>query len=287
MITHETLPSRMIAGTAPPAIGSLGENGGFLLDTDPGQAVVLPAESPILNSIGKSFSVDDFSEARTPVSLGTFDLGSFRTEISVSDMAIKMPGMGYRVPVELFALRAVLNTCAGVEQRINPEVDDYYAYLTVQHSTVTKGFAKRGLGAHSDSIQGPRIQPKQPIEHGYVIADRDPTRFFTHSFDLSGLDPDLDWLGSEIKEQADVHRSLRLGLGELALFDAYTIHAGVPSETDGRRTFVRLLYSVRQFDRLGNTVNRLFDYSGWDFKPRPIPSGLHGMPVEISPQKEA
>ena len=288
MSNHELLPSRMINGTAPPARQSIGDNGGFSLDaSDIHRHVPLPLSSPIIDSIGQDFSVDKFSVARTPVSLGIFDLSDFQTEISVSDMAIKMPGTEYRVPYEFAALRGILAACARVEENINPEADDYFAYLTVQHSPVTKGFAKRGEGAHSDSIQGPRIQPKVPAEHGYVIADRDPTRFYTHPFDLTDLDPNIDWLGTAIKEQADESRSMRLKIGELALFDAYTIHSGVPSSSDGSRTFMRLLYGVRKFDRLGNTVNTLFDYSDWTFQPRPIPDGLRGMPKTLSAQPEA
>jgi len=156
-------------------------------------------------------------------------------------------------------------------------VDEYYAYLTVQHAPVRSGEIKRGEGAHSDSIQGRRIQPKVAIEHGYTATSHDPTRFFTHGFDLSGLDPDRHWLNAAFAAQTDTNRSIRLRPGDIALFDAYSIHEAVPASETTMRTFFRLIFSVREFDRLGNTVNDLFDYS-WNFQPRPVPSDLIGLP---------
>ncbi len=51
--------------------------------------------------------------------------------------------------------------------------------------------------------------------------------------------------------------------------DAYAVHtaAQVTIETD--RTFVRLSYSVRKFDRLGNSHNPFFDYT-WDMVERDV-----------------
>lgn len=268
---------RLAAGIAPDSVPLLGENGGYTFSADTSDVPALPHSSPILEAIHTPFTVDGFSGARTPLVIGRAVLADLPEKISIADMPVKWPGLGYRVPVELMGLRGLLSQCAATEAAINPRADDYFAYLTLQRAVVHQGGVKRGEGAHSDSVQGPRIQPKVAIEHGYTATDRDPTRFFTHGFDLTGLDPDKDWLNTAFEAQANRSQSVRFNPGEIVLFDAYTIHEAVPAAATGMRTFVRLIYSVRQFDRLGNTVNSLFDYN-WNFRPRPVPANLAGLP---------
>lgn len=277
MVEKGAMPiPRILSGIAPAALSHLGENGGFDLDIDANGTIPV-AESPILDAIHTTYDVEQFSIARTPIVIGNVVLSGLGDEFTISDMAIKWPGNNYRVPIELLAFRSLLTKCASVEVKINPYLDDYYAYLSIQRATVTQGDTKRGEGAHSDSVQGPRIQPKVPIEHGYLFCDRDPTLFYTHSFDLSGLDPNKDWLNNAIVSQADRTRSVIYKSGDIVLFDAYTVHEALPAKDNALRTFARLLYSVRPFDRLGNTRNDLFEYD-WDFYPRPLPRGLHGLP---------
>lgn len=283
--TSESLPGRMIDGVAPIALASLGNRGEYFTPNIP---VRVESDefrsSPIIDALRTPFSVDEFNIARAPISLGMHESPGFSEPFSVSDMLIKEPGSSCRVPLELAGINAILSTCLAAERIINSNYDEYYAYLTVQYSETTIGQAKRGHGAHSDSIQGPRISPKVVPEHGYVFADKDPTKFYVQPFDLRGLDPDKDWLVTKLKDQANEANAIRLAVGELALFDAYTIHSGVESEKEGMRTFFRLLFSVRQFDRLGNTINPSFDYRGWNFQPRPIPTTLRGMPKKLVSQ---
>ena len=274
----EPLP-RLVTGTAPEAVAVLGEHGAADLPFDAGPLPELPDDSPILRAVHTPFNLEGFAVARTPLAVGNVAIGDLPNAITVADMVVKWPGLGYRLPAELTAVGGWLARCAAVEKRINPHADDYFAYLTLQHAPVRKDEIKRGEGAHSDSVQGPRVQPKQPIEHGYTSASCDPTRFFTHAFDLSGLDADRDWLNPAFEHQADPSRAVQLTPNQIALFDAYTIHEAVPATAAAMRTFVRLIFSVRRFDRLGNTVNALFDYGDWQFQPRPLPPGLRGVPT--------
>jgi len=271
---------RLLSGLAPSNVTALGEHGEFSIIPDAHDAPKLREDSPILHDINTTFSVEGFAVPRTPLKIGETALESLQElpeEIAIADMVIKWPGLGYRVPTEVAALRGLLQNCANVEASINPHIDDFFAYLTVQRSVVQAGKKSRSNEPHSDSVQGKRIQPKQIIEHGYTMTDTDPTRFFTHGFDLTGVDPDRYWLNAFFNDQANLGSSVQFNPGDVVLFDAYSVHDGVPSEQTCLRTFLRLIYSVRVFDRLGNTVNKLFDYD-WDFQPRPVPSDLIGLP---------
>lgn len=40
---------------------------------------------------------------------------------------------------------------------------------------------------------------------------------------------------------------------------AYNVHESTAASTSGLRTFVRLEFSLKKFDREGNTINPLFE----------------------------
>jgi hypothetical protein len=58
------------------------------------------------------------------------------------------------------------------------------------------------------------------------------------------------------------------------MFDHCCLHALTP-EDEGDRTFFRLIYAARPYDRQGNTVNTLFakgyEEAGWQLEPQPLP----------------
>ncbi len=58
---------------------------------------------------------------------------------------------------------------------------------------------------------------------------------------------------------------------EIQLMDAYTVHRGCEATERVDRTWIRLSFEVRIFDRLGNTKNPMFDYN-WEMEPRDIES---------------
>jgi hypothetical protein len=65
---------------------------------------------------------------------------------------------------------------------------------------------------------------------------------------------------------------------ELSLMDCYTVHRGAPAPAEVHRTWVRVSFEVRVFDRLGNAHNPLFDYA-WPMVPRDI-EGLGLVPFD-------
>ena len=100
----------------------------------------------------------------------------------VSDMPIKMPRGQVLLPIELAELRNLVQLCIDFERQVNVQYDDYFIYLTYQQTYVERGRCVRGGGLHSDSVQGPRINPKIKIEHSYLWTDADPPVFFVQPF---------------------------------------------------------------------------------------------------------
>lgn len=241
----------------------------------------------MLRDIHSVWHLPRFAEPRTPLILGTVDnpaAFSRGEAVHVSDLPIKFPHTEYSVPNELVHVASALQRCIDFEHAVNPYVDDYYMYVTVHTTTVSAGEAPRGMGVHSDSVQGPRIVPKLPIEHGYLCVDRDPPRFLTHGFDMTGQTEHRDFLSAAFEKQANFERSFRAQPYEIVFFDAYCVHTALTATKAGRRTFFRLIASVRTFDRLGNTHNDLFDYD-WKMVPRPLPPGLRGVaPHSLGPR---
>ncbi len=60
---------------------------------------------------------------------------------------------------------------------------------------------------------------------------------------------------------------------EIYLMNAYLVHEGTEARQAGFRTFLRVSFDVKEFDRLGNTHNPMFDYN-WGMAPRETQSGL-------------
>lgn len=277
-------PTRRLAqGYVRDSMPSIGGHGGFTLLADPSDTQI-DRTAAIVQDVHTVWDMKRFQEPRAPLIVGkvadssTFSDGA---NVHICDLPIKFPGSAYLVPMELDPFRSVIQACIDFEAGLNPHIAEYYAYLTLQRSVVAPGEASRGTGPHTDSVQGRRILPKRPIEHGYACVDRDPTVYFTHGFDMSGVDEHLDYLPAVFLSQVDSNRTYRPKPYEVLFFDAYCVHSAVPSLTGGRRTFFRLILSLRPFDRAGNTRNEMFDYD-WQMVPRPLPLGLTGADYDNS-----
>lgn len=250
----------------------------------PGGLVMAPANlttplpvSPIIDDMDTIWDQRKFSNAREPIQVQTLALRALFSRPgspSCTDMPVKFPGSDYRLPRELAQFGEALQACMDFEHAANPRAfEKYYAYLTIDQRFVPQGKAQRGIGLHSDSVQGPRIQQKTEIEHTYLCVDRDPTLCFAQAFNLEGYDVNRHWLNAVFEKQARPDRAVSLPLYTVNLLDAYTVHTAIPASADGMRTLFRLIFSVRQFDRIGNTHNDLFDYQ-WNMQPRPLPQNL-------------
>ncbi|MDF1797198.1 MAG: hypothetical protein P1U63_11750 [Coxiellaceae bacterium] len=187
----------------------------------------------------------------------------------VFDMPFYLPGQGFKLPRELYPVMPILMQCVAAEREANPEIADYHAYVTVDCGVVApQGFARRD-GLHVDGfLASSNIDNNQGIlwgDHTYVFSNQQPlqTELYPGPFDLSDTDYDdpqgvLATLAEQGKGMAYYH-----GLANhLYRMDTNTVHAVHPNLSGQYllRTFLKVTFSPRKFNRSGNTVNPLFEY---------------------------
>ena len=252
---------------------------GLRIEPDPKASLPeLPGDSPILAKIGTIWDTENFKVARRPVELGQVPEGERAALVRpgmprILDMPIKFPGSEFRLPAELAQLRWLVQRVADLELAVNPRhYDEFYCYLTVDQGPVRGGVLQREAPCHVDGFQGARWRPKVRINHTYTVTDCLPTAYYVQPFDLGGLDEarhNFFWEMNNLVAKTGSAHAWHAAPWELTLMDAYTVHRGAAAEVDSYRTWVRLSFEVRIFDRLGNAHNPMFRYD-WDMVPRDI-----------------
>lgn len=236
--------------------------------------------SPIIRDLNTVWDINKFLIPRKPVSLGKLSseqLKVFSTEgvARTLDMPIKFPGSNFRVPKTLMQFKEVIELVAHYEASINNQCfDEYYCYLTVDQGWVSPETLQREAPCHVDGFQGARFNPKTKINHTYVIGDSIPTTYYIQPFDLRDLDEskhNFFWEMNNIVAKTKSEYAWTPDNGEINLIDAYTVHRGSEAKELTFRTWVRLSFEVRQFDRLGNAHNPLFQYD-WNMVESDIES---------------
>jgi len=223
-----------------------------------------------------------------PFVVGAGDLSGVTEEINLNSIPLKFPGTEFRIPNELGCVRELLQTCASFEQKVNPHVDGYYAYLSLQRSYVEAGEHQGSGGLHSDEIQGRRVQPKEPIIQVFVATDGDPTEYFPQSFSMQGVNPDIHLMDDVFDSQVDEESHMvRFNPGDIVYFDPYCVHRPPRVINPGYRTVFKFRYTPRQYDRAGNTINALFtdeyEKEGWEFGDRSKPTDFVEIPHILAP----
>jgi hypothetical protein len=259
---------------------------GFEMAPSASPAPVDAAKSPVYREMLKPWDLAHMMENHAPVRIGTLeDRAAFsRPTVSVLNMPIKMPGTGYRVPEELAQFREFIQKMIDHEAAVNPRADEFYAYITVDQHLVKKGATHRKGGIHIDGVQGARYPVKLPPEHTYSASDAVGTVFYAQPFDLRGLDPARQHVHAELERQARPESRVTAQDYGLYFWDSYSAHEAGTAGRDTVRTFVRIEYSKKVYDGLGDTQSPLFDYH-WPRVPRPIPAALDDRPL-ASPAAE-
>lgn len=258
--------------------------------------VAVPAEAPVIRDLDTTWSLAKHAEARRPVSLGLVGDEVRRAFVQplapwtqhVLDMPIKFPGSReIRLPAALTSVLPAVRRIVDIEAQLNPRYTDYYAYLSVHQAQVGVGARMRENPYHVDGFQGPRWTRKHAVNHSYLLSDALPTVFYPMGFSLDHLDIACDDIYAEfarkIESRADAP-TWRAQDWELILMDAYCVHRGDVAAEPVFRTWLRVSWETRVFDRLGNSENPLFhdraDYP-WAMvardtdlrvRPRPAPT---------------
>eukprot|EP01119_Soliformovum_irregulare_P002643 TRINITY_DN12897_c0_g1_i1.p1 TRINITY_DN12897_c0_g1~~TRINITY_DN12897_c0_g1_i1.p1 ORF type:complete len:359 (-),score=50.24 TRINITY_DN12897_c0_g1_i1:64-1140(-) len=259
--------------------GQISKNG-FVIVPDATRATISPSaeRSLILRDLNTIWDLKNFEQPRIPITIDVLSpaecshIGSVPLP-RILDMPIKFPGsLEYRLPQELEGIRDLIQRIADYEAKINSSAIDYYCYLTIDRGNITPGECLREAPCHVDGFQGSRWQPKKRVNHTYSCSDVLPTTYYVQPFDFSGLKDDVHNFFWEMNRQVALTNSLyawQAENGGITLMDGYTVHRGTETAQIQSRTFVRMSFEERIFDRLGNAHNPMFEYN-WEMVPRDI-----------------
>ena len=225
----------------------------------------------IIDTVSSTFDKKNFSVAHTPIVIGeVHDEEKFSDirDLRVLDCPIKFPGIKeYRIPKPLNQFDEVIAKIASYEHAINPNIDQFYAYLTVDQGRVEADECQRTPGCHVDGFQGARINPKRLINRSYIVYDRVPPVFYVQEFETEHLDEAKHDFFLSFDEQAKEDCAIRFDPYSIILSNAYSVHRSDSVSYPIYRTFFRLSYDTVVFDRFGNTHNDMFDYD-WNMITR-------------------
>ena len=239
-----------------------------------------PRDEPVVRDLGAVFDVARFLDARRPVSVGGLAAEERARFVAPSDarnvldLPIKFPGSDFRLPNEFAQWAPVVQRVADAEWALHRRCyDEYYCYLTVRRERVAAGAQGHYAPCHVDGFQGARWAPKVRANHSYTVTNALPTMYFPQPFDLRPLDlarHDAFWeMNRQVAMTNAVHGWNDYPDFELMLMDAYSVHIAIDAPREVDRTWLRLSFEVRPFDRLGNAHNPFFDYD-WEMVPRDI-----------------
>jgi hypothetical protein len=231
----------------------------------------IDTEHFIIKTVASTFDKENFRVVHSPLVIGEVyntDKFSDARHLRVLDCPIKFPGSNeYRIPRELNQFDEVIAKCAAHEHAINPNIEQFYAYITIDQMYVEANEYQRKPGCHVDGFQGARINPKRLINRSYIVYDRVPPVFYGQSFETEHLDEAKNDFFLSFDEQAEESAEMRFDPYSIILMNAYSVHKSDRVSYPIYRTFFRLSYDVNKFDRFGNTHNPMFDYN-WNMITR-------------------
>jgi hypothetical protein len=221
-----------------------------------------------LNSIGTIWDFTEFNKIRHPLPIVSMQL-PMPTGLRILEMPIKFPNSDYRLPGILKPFEKIIRQVANIEASSIKNANAYYCYLTVDEKILTPGRFTRNLGCHVDGFQGSRITTKHIVDHSYIMVDNTPTLFYNQPFNCAHLRPDVHNFFKYWDAIAKAEHEMTIIPNMMYFMDAYTVHRAPQfiSSVPMARTFIRLSFCVREFDRLGNTHNPMFNYD-WEMVPR-------------------
>lgn len=241
-----------------------------------------PYRSPIVVGDATSVAAHFSSPLNSELLKYHFSSHYYKKPVRVLDMPIKFPHSDeYRLPTFLQQFQHYIEYTALCEHHLlklgnmSGQRDPFYCYLTIDQSFLQPKQSQRVSGCHVDGFQGERINPKVLAQHSFVMYDCLPTIWNIQDFQVSHLDEKRDNFFTHFDKQENPCCHLRLPPFNIILFDAYQVHkADVHTGSEPlKRTFFRMTYSIREFDRLGNTHNPFFKYN-WNMVARDVSKDL-------------
>ena len=230
----------------------------------------------------KLWDLREFNKINLPEIIDTISekrIFSHQNSIRILDMPLHMPGQGWHIHKEVMQFLEILDKAFLAECQYDGHIDNLYCYITVDQKQVLDGKTQRRPGAHADAyieaygvqvdvipenIESLRQQHGE-VSHTYICYDVLPTEFFLDKFPLySPKCEDTLSAFDVIAANAPIYTYPAYTILRL---DPYVVHRCAIAKFDTPRTFVKISFSTKKYNRAGNTINDLFDYN-WEMVPR-------------------
>ncbi len=258
---------------------------GLILRPSASRAPIVETSSPILDHMLSPWNQDYFLTPRLPIRVGMIEdpeaFSSRQALPRVNNMPLKLVSEGneYHVPIELERFTEPIRMMVDYLTAVNPRIDEYNAYLTINQGVVVAGKTQRHPEIHVDGIQGARYPVKILPCLTFTVTDALPTKVFYQPFDFSKYNVNTDDFRKPMQDQAREENARLLDTYTLYLWDPYVVHQASVAKEDTFRTFLRLEFSPARFDSLGDTKSPLLRYD-WEYFPRAIAKTLQGYVVK-------
>lgn len=232
----------------------------------------------------QDWNVAEFDKPHLPVVVGELsDKAAFSAQkgIRILDMAVRMPKQGWAIPEELKQYKESIKKAWDHEQMINPDIDDYYVYVTVDQKLVLPHKSQRRPGYHSDAFEtSETTDAHAKVDHTYIAFDKLSTLFQPGPFPLNGhVDPeDCAAVLKYFDQMAEGKPPITYPPHTMVKLTPYDIHTPDMNQTDEtiERTFIKISFSKKPYNLIGNRINDtpdkngkpILDYSGWEWVPR-------------------
>lgn len=218
-----------------------------------------------------------FEIVREPIIVEEYYSSTFPKLNNCLDMPIKLSNHEtILLPYEYSKsemLIELIHDALNFEKKINPFWKDYNMYLTFHNKNVLVGETQRNAGWHIDGLQGIMYPEKLKACHSYLFSDILPTEFAIQPFDVSNLSYKKHNWFNELGKQVLDENIREYGINKLVAMSAYQVHQSKVTDKNLNKNFIRIEFSLKEFNRLGNTINPLIN-TGWNYINREIPSHL-------------
>lgn len=223
------------------------------------------------DGLAESEALFDFTEyaraGRSPKALEEVDTTRLQEKyLRCLDMPLRFAGnTEYALPEEWNDLLPLIKQVLEIEQANNPNWVEYNTYITVDCKEVDVEEQQRHGGLHVDGFQGARIDPKTKITRNYVVTTNGGTRFYPQPFVV------VDETKFNVFQGFDLQAKDYIIAPEnvVHFMDAYTVHESGIADRKGLRTFLRVTFDIKDFDREGNTHNAMLNYH-WNMVARKV-----------------
>lgn len=235
----------------------------LLEDSEPTEVKELNDEQKrTLSSIGQQWNIEEFQHTRQPIDIGLIqNKFAFQNPMpNVVNLPIKMAGSDKMyVPIEYAGMEEALNKIFGYEKAINPSYTDNYAYLTIDKNYVRAGSSQSRFIYHVDGFQSADYT-NNTVQRNYTVTDIVPIEFVLSPLETKGLAGEIvgNWFESFTHQSEHVDKMKSIPL-HIYHYDGYQVHIPTQTMATTDKTTLRVSFTPRQMNQLGNGINPLID----------------------------